>query len=577
MLRTFDDGLTAQFLGPRAVDFALHFAARAGDVARLKELVASDDKRNLELQHFSHGTPLHAAVIYGQVDAIKFLLSQGVDPNALAPDSYGEPTYPALTLAAHCGQRAVVKALWDAGVHRAARTSGESHTALEVAASRGFSGLVRDFLEWWDGWGTEATASALELAASRWETDVVEVLLGMVQFERSGLDKALIGAAGPKRREYHEIRELKYTDRDRIAHRKVISALLDAGADPNCRDPATGRRPVHSAAQTPEAIEGLRILLEKGADVNAQDRSGRSAIFHAAARSNQKRSNEGIAKLLLQNGASADIQDTHGEIPINIAAYHGPVSLFQLFPDNGADPFSKNLHGETPLHRAAMGCQLAILEFLLAAGANINETSSTGWTALIFAVGAGFMPSVELPIARFLLSRGADVRTATIEGWTALHRATDSYNTHGEATELVELLLAHGADTEARAVVPGQMRHGVAGHHLKDALIDRAQKCPEQIIQAQTPLHWAAENGSVSVVEALLRHGANPSARDSTGATPAIRAATSTAFNFNFKQKRQVMKLLLEAGAKLEDEDGQGVSAGTWAQGNGLPSDWAQW
>jgi ankyrin repeat protein len=96
----------------------------------------------------------------------------------------------------------------------------------------------------------------------------------------------------------------------------------------------------------------------------------------------------------------------------------------------------------------------------------------------------------------------------------------------------------------------------------------------------QTPLHWAADTGSIGVVRTLLQHGAEPSAKDSTGATPAIRAAKSiysTYPAYDTPKRQQVIKLLLEAGASFDEEDSSGVSVRNWAVDCGLSTDWREW
>ncbi|EGD97517.1 hypothetical protein TESG_04925 [Trichophyton tonsurans CBS 112818] len=112
-------------------------------------------------------------------------------------------------------------------------------------------------------------------------------------------------------------------------------------------------------------------------------------------------------------------------------------------------------------------------------------------------------------------------------------------------TALIERLVGLGADTEARAIVPGdRYRYSLGSYHLRLSL--------------QTPLHWAASNGSVTVVKELLRHGANPVARDNAGSTPALCAVYAQACDscsYFIAKRQQVIKLLPTHGARLEDKD----------------------
>lgn len=77
----------------------------------------------------------------------------------------------------------------------------------------------------------------------------------------------------------------------------------------------------------------------------------------------------------------------------------------------------------------------------------------------------------------------------------------------------------------------------------------------------QTPLHWAAEKGHVSVVELLMTSGASIEAEDAFGRTPLHWAA-----EFN---KPNVLDVLLESGASLQVKSNSGNTALHWAARNG--------
>ncbi|KAK2818459.1 hypothetical protein FQN49_007876 [Arthroderma sp. PD_2] len=264
---------------------------------------------------------------------------------------------------------------------------------------------------------------------------------------------------------------------------------------------------------------------------------------------------------------------------MHILAYYGTYSLFQLCLEHysNLNVSITTLHGETLLHRAANGNQVEIVERLLADGTRINDTSSSGWTALIFALSETLGGEKMLQVVNLLLDHGANVKASTEEGWTALHRAADVSDRHHEGvTALVERLISLGADTEARAVVPGNIRkYRPVGYRLKVSL----QEQPP-IASEQTPLHWAANNGSVNVVKALLRHGASPAARDSAGSTPALCAAYAQPVygrEYSIAKRQQVIKLLLTHGAGYEDEDASDRGIYGWAAVNRLPLWWPEW
>lgn len=555
----FDDLLTAEFLAPRGENYPLHLAARAGDTDQLQTLIASG-QHNLERQHFSHGTPLHAAVYFNQVGATQLLISKGANIEARAPDAYGQPCDTPLTLAARIGHAAVAKLLWDAGAQRCVQSDQGLVTPLELAAFGGFSSLVRDLLAWEeDGWSANTLEGALLDAASRWQFDSVKVLLESTKFDRDVLSMALVEAAGPKREQFEEIGGPPYADTDSMAQRKLLKVLLAAGADIEYPHPGKKACAVHAAASDPVAIEGMRTLIEKGVNLDAQDAWG-STPLHIAVSCRKRQGfttsrNDEAVRLLVQSGASPAIPNIQDETPMNKAALLGPISFVQLLLNHGADPLAEDRNGETALNRAAEGDHEDIVELLLSLGADVNKTGSTGWTPLMYAISSNSTSPTRTRQVSLLLERGADARAASAEGWTALHRAADTgphfrSSDADDAAAVVELLLAHGADFRARAVAPVYgTRQRLEGQRLKAVMIKLARSNREgmMIVNGQTPLHWAAETGVVPVLETLLRHGADPLVKDGAGATPADRALSSPKTGYTAAQKELVMELLSRA------------------------------
>ncbi|PGH02887.1 hypothetical protein AJ80_08785 [Polytolypa hystricis UAMH7299] len=536
-------------------------------------------------------TPLHSAIIHGHQNAVNLLLAAGADTEALAPDDYGDPLDTPLTLAARLGRREIARDLWDRGVDLGLRNAA-GLTALESAAMHGQSAMVSDLCAWNDKWSREVRESALGRAAARWSADTVQALLDNMRFGQIALDTALIRGAD-KRAVLSPDEDIKLTappDKELMNHGRTISLLVDSGASVNARHPATGTPAIHIATQFPETIQGLKVLLQRGANVNLQDAHGQTALFIAGAKvpphpaPRRIHHIDGI-RTLLEHGASVTIPDETGRTPLHVMAYNGPLSMFQLCLEECDAPIPKTLHGETLLHAAAAGNQLEIIQSLLDAGAGINEASSSRWSAMIFAATPMAPANVEQTL-RLLLSRGANVGSTSSEGWTALHRTAYLHESSNPA-RVAALLISAGAKVDAPAIVPdfrfrqpGEVRNWgtIAGHHLKEALSEYAHHCGERgILKNLTPLHWACESGSLGVVEVLLRYGANPTARDSTGSTPALRAAFSRHQPYSASRRQGIIKTLLKAGACFNEQNNEGLSIKAWAVGCGLGLDWNKW
>ena len=93
----------------------------------------------------------------------------------------------------------------------------------------------------------------------------------------------------------------------------LIKALLDHGADPN--DTVMRGTPLMRAAEW-EYADTLKLLLDKGAKVNTQDASGRTALHYAIMLSRVKTE---CVRLLLERGADPDIKEGTGQTSRQLA------------------------------------------------------------------------------------------------------------------------------------------------------------------------------------------------------------------------------------------------------------------
>jgi ankyrin repeat protein len=92
----------------------------------------------------------------------------------------------------------------------------------------------------------------------------------------------------------------------------VLRCLIQRGADVNVQD-HTGRSPLIVAVLM-NRVDAVGLLLAAGADVNHQDRHGATALFYAADAGLFE-----LAKLLLNRGADPELADNGGYTPIQVA------------------------------------------------------------------------------------------------------------------------------------------------------------------------------------------------------------------------------------------------------------------
>ncbi|KAH6953867.1 ankyrin repeat-containing domain protein [Ilyonectria sp. MPI-CAGE-AT-0026] len=567
----------------KSLDLALHASIRDNNLTRLQLLIdalsPADLNKRLRTNDGDWGMPLHVAVICNNPAAVDVLLSAGAKPLILR--RIGDDASTPLSIAARQGNRAILRQLWQHidPDHHAGNYLGFQFCLVQ-AAMYGQPLTIADLLDWWDGWSPKAREYALRWAAMRWKVYAVELLLSKLSFEQQLLDTALCDASDFKSLMVYET-IVDYEGVDYFEQQQLIALLVDAGANPNA---TFNQEPlIQSAACSVNLVGALKALLQKGADPNATNQAGDSALHHLGfpVRLHQGSPETGLhetgIRLLLEHHASVRQQNKSGETPLHHAAAGSNVRILQLYlsacPIEERDAFmrSKNNHGEMLLHFAAAGCNIEIIEYLLSHGgmeANINDVNSNGWTPLMCALAQtasrhgddGKQLSEVIPAARLLLAHGADPFVATAEGWTPLHCLALYFgkDLSGETAQLIDSLVLAGADVNARALFPVQdpspgplkssdlMMFGW-GHQVEEIIKYPATK-GMMIRSGLTPLHFAAAHGAVGVVKALLRHGANPAAEDSSETSPAKTAGESTRLECHRDAQDEIVALLIGAG-----------------------------
>jgi ankyrin repeat protein len=229
---------------------------------------------------------------------------------------------------------------------------------------------------------------------------------------------------------------------------EAARVLADAGADLNATDPDGATALV--VAIINGHFDTAAMLAEKGADPNIADSTGMAALFAAVdmntlgeiygrppRKSTDKLTALDLLPILLDHGAIVD------------ATLKGPTLYRAHTPGEGS--FGE---GTTPLMRAARNADTPAMRVLLARGADLKRTQKNGTTALMLAAGLGRGTGVFakdyateeqlLAAVKFLVESGAGVNAAADNGQTALHYAAQA------ADGVVEYLATHGADLDAK-------------------------------------------------------------------------------------------------------------------------------
>jgi len=226
---------------------------------------------------------------------------------------------------------------------------------------------------------------------------------------------------------------------------------------------------------------------------------------------------------LVQEKVDVNAAEGDGTTALHWASYRDDLESADLLIKAGANVDAANDLGATPLWTASLNGSAAMVRRLLEAGANPNAALLLGETPLMVAARSG-----NADVVQQLVARGANVNARAARGQTALMWAAAQKHPN-----VVKALLAQRADVHARSESWRQMEavspHGVPEYNR------------EIPYGKNTPLMFAARVGDLESARLLVAAGANVNDEDAWGVSVVTLAAHS-----GF---RDLVEFLLDKGA----------------------------
>ncbi|MDZ7778902.1 MAG: ankyrin repeat domain-containing protein [Gemmatimonadota bacterium] len=358
--------------------------------------------------------------------------------------------------------------------------------------------------------------------------------------------------------------------------------------------------PLADAAMEDDAARVVE-LLESGADVNAAQGDGMTALHWAAYNGRAE-----LVETLLSAGANIDPVTRIGSYtPLHHAARNGYADVVDALLAAGANPEARtSTGGASPLHLAAAAGREAAVESLVRAGAEVDAREERwGQTPLIFAASAGRTSAVrtlmdlgadpslttnvvDIPEKEAVDRAAGEVRDQILE--TFREQAEDESSWRPDPSQ-VKAAVQAAQDVQKAGTVSGDtserdtsddafvgytglvgtqggltaLLHAVREGHAETAiaLIEGGAEVNRRSAGDETPpLLMATINGHFDLALELLVRGADPNLASVAGATPLYTALnTQWAPKARYPQQQayqqqeasylDVMEALLEAGA----------------------------
>ncbi len=579
-------------------------AALSGDLTKVREILESGFDINTVFDYRHDNRLLHFAVIGGHLETVKFLVENGAEidvenSNKDTPvELSAEYNYPeilkylvnsgaevkkrpnALIYSASSGQLNGVRFLLGFGVPVTTKERYGS-TGFGMATRNHHFDVASVFIE--SGFNLEKEDEKEKFALSACEEGNLDELDFI---EKHGANLHQINDEGKTCLHAASV----------YGHKKVVHYLLDKHVDINAIN-NSGDTALHSAAEW-GYLSIVLDLLDKQADVFIENNEGLLPIHVAKKEIIRKRIKKvmtanhrkstpivqkkinthitplcraalygemKLVKRLMEEEQNNQIGQKKGLTALHYAVFGGQVNIAKYLIEKSFDPLTSSEQTSTPFNLAVKLDQVKILKiflgkteekfkrkhdtlinacfegsvnivkYLLSLELNPNfRESDENYTALMMAARG-----CHLTVEKLLCDHGAEINSSTSGGDTALLLASDESHLPS-----IRYLIRRGANPsvcdEVDKNTPLSLALEESRFDIAEYLIKKGAKVNSEDQYYDTPLHYAAKNGSPRLVSLLINQGARLDVKNSQGLIPKYEARnnqTRRAFNNSNKNR----------------------------------------
>src|SRR5688500_3389323 len=503
-----DDGATA-----------LHWAVYRDNVEVVDMLLRAGAKPAANREGM---TPLAMAALYGNPQVVDRLLKSGGDAKALGPN--GETM---VMFAARNGNPDVIRLLVEAGANVNAREPVRGTTALMWAVEQRHPEAVAALLKA----GADPAARSAGAGLPR---NYIAPRVNTRAVEEAQRRRERAKAAG---RTYEEQLEFEFESGQDLGGPRNAFTGNRAGqgqAGQQGEQPAGAAQQPVSPAQPPATSDQAPAAAapQTGAPANPQANAAQGGAGGRAGggggRGRGAGGRAGGAAAAQQPAANPDTQTPDDD--------DAEVVVAGLVGGGGG--------GLTPLVFAAREGDIESAKLLIAAKADVNQTTEYGWTPLLVGVS-----NRNYELAKVLLDSGANHHLSNKGGWTPVYLATDNRNIEGgddpvpkpdmDHLELIKLLLDKGADPNAK---------------MKDNTLTRTIFTMQWFYEnGATAFIRAAQSSDTALMKLLLQYKADPKVATAQGdnaltASAGIGWVDGVTYERSAKENLEAVRMLLDLG-----------------------------